>query len=143
MVTGFDMPDYTGDIISMIKPFYLRPVQIYNERAKAVHQEGPAIPGTVTMDVKSDTIIEAVNRTRKGTRDAALEDLLALRSPEYLASVGEAREQYKAGKVTTHHEVFGRMGTHGHLPELGPDYDGCRSGGCRSARHGAGDAVPE
>lgn len=32
---GFDMPDYMGDSISRIKPFYLRPVRIYNKRAKA------------------------------------------------------------------------------------------------------------
>ena len=64
--------------------------------------------GTLKMEVKSEAIIEAVKRMKKGEREAFLEDLLASTSPEYLASVREAREQYKARKVKTHKEVFGR-----------------------------------
>jgi len=34
-------------------------------------------------------------------------DLLAATSPEYLASIREARADYRSGKVKTHAEVFG------------------------------------
>ena len=64
--------------------------------------------GTLKMEVKSEAIIEAVKRMKKEEREAFLEDLLASISSEYLTSVREAREQYKARKVKTHQEVFGR-----------------------------------
>jgi len=64
--------------------------------------------GTLKMEVKSEEIIEAVKRMKKEEREAFLEDLLASTSPEYLASIREAREQYKARRVKTHKEVFGR-----------------------------------
>jgi len=64
--------------------------------------------GTLKMEVKSEEIIEAVKRMKKEEREAFLEDLLASTSPEYLASIREAREQYKARKVRTHAQVFGR-----------------------------------
>jgi hypothetical protein len=70
-----------------------------------------AMPGTLKMDVRPDEIIETVKKMKKKEREAFLEDLLASTSPEYLASIREAREQYKAGKVKTHKEVFGRVGT--------------------------------
>jgi len=43
----------------------------------------------------------------RGERDSSLEDLLAAISPEYLASIIEARADYRSGKVRTHAEVFG------------------------------------
>ena len=64
--------------------------------------------GTLKMEVKSEVLIEAVKRMKKEEREAFLEDLLASTSPEYLASVRGARVQYKARKVKTHQEVFGR-----------------------------------
>ncbi len=64
--------------------------------------------GTLKMEVKANEIIEAVRRMKKQEREAFLEDLLASTSPEYLASIREAREQYKARRVKTHKEVFGR-----------------------------------
>lgn len=39
-----------------------------------------------------------------------LEDLLALSSHEYGKSIREAREDYKHGKISTHKEIFGRIG---------------------------------
>jgi len=45
---------------------------------------------------------------RKKEREAFLEDLLAATSPEYLKSIREARADYKAGRVKSHAEVFGR-----------------------------------
>jgi hypothetical protein len=41
-------------------------------------------------------------------RKLFLEDLLASTSPEYLESIRQAREDYRAGRVKTHKEVFGR-----------------------------------
>ena len=64
--------------------------------------------GTLKMEVKQGEIIEAVKRMKKEEREAFLEDLLASTSPKYLASIREAREQYKARIVKTHKEVFGR-----------------------------------
>jgi len=61
----------------------------------------------IKMEVKVDEIIEAVKRMKKRERDAFLEDLLASTSPEYIASIKEARADYKAGRVKSHEEVFG------------------------------------
>ena len=45
---------------------------------------------------------------KKKEREAFLEDLLASTSPDYLKSIKDARADYKAKKVKTHDEVFGR-----------------------------------
>ncbi len=66
------------------------------------------MPGTVRTELKSEEIIDAVKRMKKKQRDALLEDLLAATSPEYLESIKEARRHYKAGRVKTHDEAFGR-----------------------------------
>lgn len=71
-------------------------------------REDKTMSGTLKMEVRPEEIIEAVKRMKKEEREAFLEDLLASTSPDYLASIREAREQYKAGKVKTHKEVFGR-----------------------------------
>ncbi len=63
---------------------------------------------TVTMEVKPEEIIEAVKRMKREERALFLEDLLAATSPEYLESGKQAREDYKAGRVKTHKQVFGR-----------------------------------
>jgi len=63
---------------------------------------------TIKVEVKPQDIIAAVKRMKKSERDGFLEDLLAATSPEYLRSIKEARAEYKAGKVKTHEEVFGR-----------------------------------
>jgi hypothetical protein len=64
--------------------------------------------GTVSMQVDAETVIAAVKRMSRRDREAFLEDLLAATSPEYLESVRDARRQYRAGKVKSHFEVFGR-----------------------------------
>lgn len=38
-----------------------------------------------------------------------LEDLLALNNKEYLASIRQAREDYKKGKTISHDQVFGEL----------------------------------
>lgn len=38
-----------------------------------------------------------------------LEDLLALNNKEYLASIKQARADYKEGKTLTHSQIFGEL----------------------------------
>jgi hypothetical protein len=64
--------------------------------------------GTVKIQVKAEEIIEAVKSMEKRKREAFLEDLIAATSPEYLSSIREARADYKASRVKTHEEVFGK-----------------------------------
>lgn len=64
--------------------------------------------GAVKISVTSKDIIKAVRGMRKWERDAFLEDLLASTSPEYLKSIRKARADYKANRVKTHEEVFGK-----------------------------------
>lgn len=58
------------------------------------------------VPISADEIIEAVKRMKKKDREAFIEDLLALTSPDYLRSIREAREEYKAGKTKSHNEIF-------------------------------------
>ena len=62
----------------------------------------------IKMEVSPETIIRAVKGMRKSVRQAFLEDLIAATSPEYLQSIREARRDFKAGRVKSHGEVFGR-----------------------------------
>ncbi len=63
---------------------------------------------SVNIKISQEEIIKAVKDMKKRERDAFLEDLLAATSPEYLQGVKEARADYKAGRVKTHKEVFGK-----------------------------------
>ncbi len=63
---------------------------------------------TVKIQVKPKEIIEAVKSMEKRKREAFLEDLIAATCPEYLSSIREARADYKARRVKTHGEVFGK-----------------------------------
>ncbi len=58
------------------------------------------------IEIGREEIIAAVKRMKKKERDAFLEDLLAATSPEYLRSIEEARNDYRAGRIRTHYEVF-------------------------------------
>ena len=62
----------------------------------------------ITMEVKPEDIIESVKMMSAEERDDFLEELLAATSPEYLKSIKEARNDYKAGRVKKHSEVFGK-----------------------------------
>ncbi len=64
--------------------------------------------GTVKIKVKPEEIIEAIKGMNKRKREAFLEDLIAATSPEYLSSIREARADYKANRLKTHEEVFGK-----------------------------------
>ena len=59
------------------------------------------------MEIRLEDIIAAVNRMKKEDREDFLEELLASTSPEYISNIKEAREDYKAGRVKSHEEVFG------------------------------------
>jgi len=60
------------------------------------------------VPISADEIIEAVKKMKKSDREAFVEDLLAITSPEYLQSIKEARADYKAGKTKSHKEIFGK-----------------------------------
>jgi coproporphyrinogen III oxidase-like Fe-S oxidoreductase len=61
----------------------------------------------IKIEIKPEEIIEAVKRMKKRERDDFLEDLIAATSPEYLESIKEARNDYKAARIQTHEELFG------------------------------------
>lgn len=60
------------------------------------------------MEIDSQEIIDAVKRMNRKERDDFIEALLAATDPEYLQSIREAREDYQAGRISTHEDVFGR-----------------------------------
>jgi hypothetical protein len=62
---------------------------------------------SIHLEIKAEDIIQAVKKMSKKEQSAFLEDLLAATSPEYLDSIREAREDYEAGRVKEHAEVFG------------------------------------
>ncbi|MBP7528650.1 MAG: hypothetical protein KA801_12030 [Syntrophorhabdaceae bacterium] len=62
---------------------------------------------TIKIEMNRKELIKAIKSMKKKERDSFLEDLLAATSPEYLASIREARADYRSGKVKTHAEVFG------------------------------------
>lgn len=64
--------------------------------------------GTVKIEITQEEIIKAVKEMKRKKREAFLEDLLAATSPEYLQGIREARADYKAGRVKSHKEVFGK-----------------------------------
>ena len=63
----------------------------------------------LSLSISSQQIIIAVKRMKKNDRVAFLEDLLAATSPEYLASIREARADYRRGRILSHAEVFGKV----------------------------------
>jgi len=63
---------------------------------------------TIKIEMNLKELIKAIKAMKKKKGDSFLEDLLAATFPEYLASIREARADYRSGKVKTHAEVFGR-----------------------------------
>jgi PHD/YefM family antitoxin component YafN of YafNO toxin-antitoxin module len=61
----------------------------------------------VKVPISSNNIIDAVKKMKKYEREAFIEDLLAVTSPDYLQSIKEARAEYKAGRTKSHKELFG------------------------------------
>ncbi len=66
------------------------------------------MPTRIKIEVRPQDIIEAVGKMSKREREEFLEDLLASTAPEYLDSIKEARQDYRAGRVKSHEEVFGK-----------------------------------
>ena len=62
----------------------------------------------IRMEIHPEETIQAVRRMKKREREEFLEDLIASTSPEYLASIKEARADYKAARVKTHGDIFGK-----------------------------------
>jgi hypothetical protein len=60
------------------------------------------------MEINPQEIIEAVRKMKQQDREEFLENLLAATCPEYLASIREARAEYKAGQTKSHKDVFGQ-----------------------------------
>jgi hypothetical protein len=69
---------------------------------------GLTMLSTVKINLTPAELIRAIKKMKKRERDVFLEDLLAATSPEYLESVKEARADYKAKRIKTHDEVFGK-----------------------------------
>lgn len=63
---------------------------------------------TVKIEITQEEIIKAVKDMKKKKREAFLEDLLAATSPDYLEGIREARADYRARRVKTHKEIFGK-----------------------------------
>jgi hypothetical protein len=63
---------------------------------------------SVKVTISQEEIIKAVKEMKKKKRESFLEDLLAATSPQYLEGIKESRADYKAGRVKTHNEVFGK-----------------------------------
>ena len=61
----------------------------------------------IKVNLSRQEIIGAIKSMKKKDQTDFLEELLAATSPEYLASIKNARADYKAGRVKTHDEVFG------------------------------------
>ena len=66
------------------------------------------MPTGIKIEVRPEDIIEAVKKMSKREREEFIEDLLAATAPEYIESIREARADYKAGRVKSHEEVFGK-----------------------------------
>lgn len=59
------------------------------------------------LSISPEQIITAVKQLEKIQQEALVEDLLAAISPDYLDSIREARQDYQAGRLYSHDEVFG------------------------------------
>jgi len=78
------------------------------KRRNKVHKQN-SIDRSLALPISSYQIITAVKKMKKNDRLAFLEDLLAATSPGYLASIREAREDYRRGRVLSHEEVFRKI----------------------------------
>jgi hypothetical protein len=60
----------------------------------------------IKMEIAPEILIQAVMNMKKKERESFLEDLLTSTSPDYLESIKESRQDYKAGRVKSHDEIF-------------------------------------
>ncbi|KAA0231185.1 hypothetical protein EDS67_03800 [candidate division KSB1 bacterium] len=80
----------------------------YNHSSKATGSSRPN-GQPLSVPVSIEQIVQAVKKMKKNDQRALIEDLLAATSPDYLASIREAREDYRRGRVRTHHDVFSKL----------------------------------
>jgi len=66
------------------------------------------MPTALKMEVNPQEIIDAVKKMKQQDREEFIEDLLAATCPEYLASIREARAEYRSGRTESHKAVFGQ-----------------------------------
>jgi|WetSurMetagenome_2_1015567.scaffolds.fasta_scaffold279755_2 hypothetical protein len=62
----------------------------------------------VKVKFSLNEVISVIQELRPEETQHFIENLLAVTSPEYLKSVKEARADYRAGRISTHDEVFGK-----------------------------------
>ena len=62
----------------------------------------------IKLKFSLNDVISAIQELGPEYREHFIENLLAATSPEYLDSVREARAEYKAGRTSTHQQVFGK-----------------------------------
>lgn len=62
---------------------------------------------TAIKDLTTEELQILIKTTVEETMQEVVEDLLALNSPAYLASVEEARSDYQTGQIKRFEEVFG------------------------------------
>jgi hypothetical protein len=60
----------------------------------------------LNMGLSLADIIAAIEELKPQDKELFIENLLAATSPDYLLSVKEARQEYRAGKTSTFDEVF-------------------------------------
>jgi hypothetical protein len=60
----------------------------------------------VEVGISIEELVGALRAMEEEDREWFLENLLAATSPEYLASIQEARQDYREGRVITAEELF-------------------------------------
>lgn len=71
---------------------------------QVTEKEYPEVEFKVNLSLSE--LISALKNLSLEDREFFLENLLAALSPEYLASIEEARQDYKEGRTVSHEEVF-------------------------------------
>ncbi len=61
---------------------------------------------TAVKDLTTEELQALIRTTVEETMQELVEDLLALNNPDYLASIEEARDDYRAGRIKRFEEVF-------------------------------------
>lgn len=61
---------------------------------------------TKVKDLTVGELWSLISDTVRGAMEDLIEDILALSSDEYLCSIGEARSDYREGKVKYLEEIF-------------------------------------
>lgn len=71
---------------------------------QVIEKEQPEVEFRVNLSLSE--LISALKNLSPEDREFFLENLLAALSPDYLASIKEARRDYKEGRTLSHEEAF-------------------------------------